>query len=147
MNATGTKTAVSPNAIAITAGVTSVIARYVASRGLKPCSIHRSTFSTTTIASSTTMPIASTMPNSDRLFSENPTAFMTASVPISDTGTANSGMIVARQVWRNTSTTSTTRSVASISVLTTSWIDSLTNTVVSYGAAYFIPGGQFGPAL
>ena len=32
----------------------------------------RSTFSTTTIASSTTMPIASTRPNSDSAFSEKP---------------------------------------------------------------------------
>ncbi len=32
----------------------------------------RSTFSTTTMASSTTMPTASTSPNSDRLFSEKP---------------------------------------------------------------------------
>ena len=36
----------------------------------------RSTFSTTTIASSTTMPIASTRPNSDRLLSEKPKAAM-----------------------------------------------------------------------
>ena len=39
-------------------------------QALRPAS--RSTFSTTTIASSTTMPIASTSPNSDRLFSEKP---------------------------------------------------------------------------
>jgi hypothetical protein len=36
MNATGMNTAESPNAMAMTAGVTSVIARYVASRGLNP---------------------------------------------------------------------------------------------------------------
>ena len=36
----------------------------------------RSTFSTTTMASSTTMPIASTRPNSDRLFSVKPNAAM-----------------------------------------------------------------------
>ena len=65
----------------------------------------RSTFSTTTIASSTTMPMASTRPNSDRLFSENPSSAMNANVPISETGTATSGMIVARQFWRKTSTT------------------------------------------
>ena len=62
------------------------------------------------------MPIASTSPNSDRLFSENPSIAMTANVPISDTGTAIMGMIVARQFCRNTSTTMNTRTNASISV-------------------------------
>src|SRR3954452_4393163 len=142
MNATGTKTADRPNAIAITAAVTSSIALYAASRGGNPCSIHRSTFSTTTIASSTTMPIASTSPNSDRLLKLNPTAFMIAHVPISDTGTASIGIRVARQLWRNTSTTSTTSTTASNSVLITSRNDSRTNTVVSYGIAYSSPCGH-----
>ena len=88
----------------------------LASRGAIPVAISRSTFSTTTIASSTTMPIASTSPNSDRLFSENPNPAMQAIVPISDTGTATMGMIVARQFCRNTSTTMNTRTNASISV-------------------------------
>ena len=56
----------------------------VASTGECPSSSHRSTFSTTTMASSTTMPMASTNPNSDRLFSENPNTFITANVPMSD---------------------------------------------------------------
>ena len=43
------------------------------------------------------MPIASTKPKSDRLFSENPNIPITASVPISETGTAIIGTIVARQ--------------------------------------------------
>ena len=77
------------------------------------------------------MPIASTSPNKDRLFSENPNKAMTANVPINDTGTAIIGMIVARQSWRKTSTTINTRMKASISVLKTSWIDSFTKTVVS----------------
>src|SRR5439155_27250027 len=66
MNATGMNTADRPNAMAITAGVTSSLALKAASRGVSPCSIQRSTFSTTTIASSTTIPIASTRPNSER---------------------------------------------------------------------------------
>ena len=44
MNAVGMNTADRPNATAMTAGVTSSIALYVASRGASPCSIHRSTF-------------------------------------------------------------------------------------------------------
>ena len=42
----------------------------------------RSTFSTTTIASSTTMPIASTRPKSDSMLSEKPNAAIAANVPI-----------------------------------------------------------------
>jgi len=44
---------------------------------------------------------------------------MTANVPISETGTAASGMIDARHVWRKRITTSTTRWIASSSVWTT----------------------------
>ena len=53
----------------------------------------RSTFSTTTIASSTTMPMASTRPNSVSLLMENPNAAMTAKVPTSETGMATIGII------------------------------------------------------
>ena len=70
-----------------------------------PCSRCRSTFSTTTIASSTTMPTASTRPNSVRLLIENPSAAITAKVPTSDTGIAMIGMMAGRQPCRNTSTT------------------------------------------
>jgi hypothetical protein len=83
----------------------------------------------TTIASSTTMPIANTRPNSDSMFSENPNSAMAANVPTSDTGMASSGMRLARQVCRNTSTTSTTNATASNSVWMTSVIDSRTKIV------------------
>ncbi len=77
---------------------TSRIAARVASSGSAPSSMWRSTFSTTTIASSTTMPMASTSPNSESVFRENPRASITANVPMSETGTATSGMIDARHV-------------------------------------------------
>ena len=51
---------------------TSSMVRCAASRGLMPGARLRSTFSTTTMASSTTMPTASTRPNSDRLLIEKP---------------------------------------------------------------------------
>ena len=105
---------------------TSSIALRVASIGGRPSSMCRSTFSTTTMASSTTMPMASTSPNSDSVLSEKPSASMTAKVPTSDTGTATSGMIDARQVCRNTITTMTTSRMASNSVSTTARIDSRT---------------------
>lgn len=65
MNASGTNTATSVSAIAMIGPLTSCIALYVACRAVIPFSMLRSTFSTTTIASSTTIPIASTIPNSD----------------------------------------------------------------------------------
>ncbi len=83
----------------------------------------RSTFSTTTMASSTTMPMASTRPNSDRLLSEKPNAANRKNVPINDTGMATMGMIAARQVCRNRMTTSTTSTTASRIVVTTASTD------------------------
>ncbi len=91
----------------------------------------RSTFSTTTMASSTTMPIASTSPNSDRVLIEKPNASITAKVPTTETGTASSGMIEARQLCRNTITTSATSTTASSRVWITESIDSRTNWVGS----------------
>src|SRR5439155_1523614 len=85
MNAVGMKTELSTRVIAITGPVISSSALIVASRGGRPFAIQRSTFSTTTIASSTTMPMASTRPKSDRLFSEKPSKAMTKKVPIRET--------------------------------------------------------------
>ena len=64
-----------------------------------------STASTTTIASSTTRPIASTRPKSDSVLIEKPSSGKSANVPTSETGTASSGISVARQPCRKTNTT------------------------------------------
>src|SRR5688572_26372166 len=143
MNAVGTKTAHSTSAMAMIGPVTSSIALRVASSGLRPSAMLRSTFSTTTMASSTTMPMASTRPKSERLLMENPSACITANVPMSDTGTAASGMIEARHVCRNSTTTTTTSAIASSNVTTTALIESRTNTVGSYTTEYSTPGGNF----
>ena len=63
-------------------------------------------------------------------------------VPTTDTGTAISGIIDARQVCRNRITTSTTSTTASSSVCTTARMESRTKTVGSYGAAHFISSGK-----
>jgi len=56
--------------------------------------------------SSTTMPIASTSASSENgVEARSPAASMTAKVPISATGTATIGMIVARRLPRKTKTT------------------------------------------
>ena len=113
MNAVGTNTADKTSAIATSAPPTSSIVRCAASRGVIPSSRLRSTSSTTTIASSTTMPIARTSPKSESVFSEKPNAWSTANVPMSDTGIATSGMTDARHDWRKRTTTTTTSTAAS----------------------------------
>src|SRR5688572_28885850 len=132
MNAVATNTAHNTSAMAMIGPVTSFIARLVASTGEKPSAMLRSTFSTTTIASSTTIPMASTRPKSVSMLMLKPSASMIANVPTNDTGTAASGMIDARQVWRNRITTATTSSTASNSVMTTALMELRTNTVGSY---------------
>ena len=131
MNAVGIKTEQRTSAIATNAPPTSVIALRAASRGLRPLSMWCSIASTTTMASSTTIPIARTTPKSETLLIENPKADIAAKVPINETGIAMSGMSAARQVWRKTSTTRTTSAIASKSVFCASWIDSRTETVGS----------------
>ena len=54
---------------------------------------------------------------------------MTAQVPISETGMATTGMMVARHVCRNSSTTSTTSTTASTIVLLSSLIETSMNSV------------------
>ena len=56
----------------------------------------RSVFSTTTIASSTTSPIARIMPNSVSMLIEKPNTSMPTSAPRIDTGTASVGMMRER---------------------------------------------------
>ncbi len=131
MNAIGTNTDARISAMLITGPDTSCIARTVASRGDIPCSMWCSTASTTTIASSTTRPTARTRPKSDSVLMENPSSGKTANVPMSDTGTAAIGMIVARQFCRNRKTTMTTSAIASNSVITISLMPSVTGSVES----------------
>ena len=73
----------------------------------------RSTFSTTTMASSTTMPIARISPSSVSMLSEKPKTSITPKVPISEMGTATIGMSVARQLCSERKTTRITSSSAS----------------------------------
>jgi hypothetical protein len=70
----------------------------------------RLVFSSTTMASSTTKPVATVSAISDRLLSEKPSRYITPKVPSSDTTVATAGMMVARALRRNTLTTSTTSS-------------------------------------
>ena len=72
IKAEGTKTAHKVSAIEISALPTSSIVLCAASAADMPERMLRSTFSTTTIASSTTIPTAKTKPKSERLLREMP---------------------------------------------------------------------------
>ena len=127
-------TAHSTRTMATTGPVTSCMAWMAASRGPLPSvDMMRSTFSSTTMASSTTMPIASTRPNSVSRLMEKPSTYMPAKVPMIDTGMAMTGMIIARTLCRNRNTTSTTSAIASAKVMATSSIETSTKRVVSNG--------------
>ena len=132
----------------MTALVTSPIAREVASCGSE-CSmaICRCTFSITTMASSTTRPVASVMPNSVSELMEKPKILMKANVPISETGMVTAGMMVARQSSRNRKITTMTITMASARVTSTSRIESPTTVVESNAMAYCSPGGKLFDSL
>ena len=112
MNAQGTNTAHSTNPTATIGPVTSSMALMVAVRASSPLAICRSMFSSTTMASSTTMPTVSTSPNSERLLRLKPSTYITANVPMSETGTSIMGRIMALQSCRKKSTTSPTTATA-----------------------------------
>ena len=101
-------------------------------------------FSITTIASSTTMPVASTMPKSVSVLIEKSNSLMNAKVPTSDTGIVTAGITVLRQFWRNRNITMITRMMASPRVLSTSTIDSRTTLTLSKASRHSRPGGKLG---
>ncbi len=70
-------------------------------------------FSSITMASSTTRPMASTMASRVSVLIEKPDSAISEKQPISDTGMVSSGMIEARNVRRNSRITSATRITAS----------------------------------
>ena len=72
------------------------------------------------MASSMTNPVAMVRAISDRLLRLKPSRYMTANVPISETGTATAGISVARTLRRNAKTTRVTSTTEMTSVRSTS---------------------------
>ena len=142
-NATGRNTAQRESTIATSALATWPMARSAATRGgTFSCAMIRSTFSITTIASSTTMPIASTRANSVSRLIWKPSIRSPKKVPMIATGTARAGIRVVRQLCRKMKTTRVTRTMASKSVFTTSLIEAVMNGVVSKGMNQDTPAGK-----
>ena len=116
-NAAGRNTEINTSVMPTIGANSASIALIAASWPDMPCSILCAAPSTTTMASSTTMPIASTIANSvDRLMVK-PSAAIAANAPIIVTGTVVAGTSIARQSCRNTRITINTRRPASIRVL------------------------------
>ena len=111
--ASGAYTAASVRVIATMAKPTSRAPFNAAWNGSRPSSIWRKTFSSITIASSTTSPIASTRASKVKVLIVNPATAMRPNTPIRLTGMVTSGMMDARNVRRNTNTTNATRPMAS----------------------------------
>ena len=101
MKVTGMNTAMKTSVVEIQAAVTSLRASLTARRMLDvPCSNFVITASTTTMALSTTVPMASTKAKSVSRFSEKPAILTMAKVPISETTIVMDGMRVARKSCR-----------------------------------------------
>ena len=98
-------------------------------------------FSSTTMASSTTKPVATVSAISERLSSVKPAKYITPNVPISDSGTATLGMIAARPLRRNRKTTSTTSAIEITIVLSTSRTEARIVPVRSLATISLIEGG------
>src|SRR5215475_2353203 len=142
-NAIGTNTAINTRVIPTMAPVICDIALCVACFGASPSSaMVRSTFSTTTMASSTRMPTASTIPNMVSMLMENPASISVAQVPNNATGTTMVGMIVYRMFCRNRNITTKTRTTASTNVEMTFLIEAFTTGVMLYGISYAMFAGK-----
>ncbi len=97
-----------------------------ASRGFAPSRRCRSTFSTTTMASSTTSPTERTIARSVRRFTVKPKTCIRKKAPIRETGMATSGTRTERSEPRNRKMTITTMSRVSERVVSTSVMASRT---------------------
>ena len=123
MNSSGMNTATSDRLMDSTVKPTSCAPSSAAFTRSMPASTWRLVFSSTTMASSTTKPVATVSAISDRLLSEKPSRYITPKVPSSDTTVATAGTMVARTLRRNTETTRTTSRIEIINVISISCSD------------------------
>ena len=117
----GMKTAMSEMLMERTVKPTSCAPLSAASMRVEPFSICREMFSSTTIASSTTKPVATVRAMRVMLLREKPARAMTANVPRIETGTTIAGISVMRASPRNRNTTKVTRTTERSSDRSTSW--------------------------
>jgi len=102
--------------------------------------------STTTMASSTTIAMASTMAERVSRLILNPISFSTKNVAINATGMAMAGINVERISCKKMYTTMNTRINASIKVLITSWIEANKKSLALCAILIFKPEGNVSEA-
>ena len=111
MNSSGMNTATSDRLIDSTVKPTSRAPRSAAAMRSMPPSMWREVFSNTTIASSTTKPVATVSAIRLRLFRLKPSKYITPKVPSSDTTVATAGITVARRLRKKAPTTRITSAI------------------------------------
>ena len=121
---TGAYTAASVMVIEMIGPTSSRAASMAARSGGFPCWMCRSTFSTMTIASSTTSPTERTIASSVSRLMVKPATSIRKTAPISDTGIATTGISTDRNDPRNRKMTKMTIRSVSVSVCSTSLIAS-----------------------
>src|SRR5579871_315799 len=94
------------------------------------------------IASSTTIPIASTKPNMVSVLMVKPSGIKKINVPKIETGIASTGINVERKFCRNKNTTIATRPSVFNKVPTTSAIETFTTVTDSKGTEYSTSAGK-----
>ena len=116
VNASGAYTATSVAVMVMMAKPISRAPLMLAENGSMPSSMWRKMFSSITMASSTTNPIANTSASKVKVLMVKPASAIKAKVPIKLTGIVMMGMMEARGVRRNTKITSATNATASTMV-------------------------------
>ena len=143
MNVTGMNTAMNTRVVEIQAAVTSLSASVTAPLILtEPFSNLAITASTTTMASSTTVPMARTRAKSVSRLSEKPAIITKAKVPMSDTIIEMDGMMVAFRSCKKKYTTIITRMMAITSVSTTLCIEALRKSSEVSSRLNLMPAGR-----
>ena len=116
ISSNGINTATNDKLIDSTVKPTSLAPLSEAASGVSPSSIRRAMFSSMTMASSTTKPVAIISAINDRLFKLKLHRYMTTKVPTNDTGTATLGITVARALRKKANTTKITKATETIKV-------------------------------
>ena len=143
MKLTGMNTAMNTNVVATRAVAMPPIASTVALYGdLYPSSNLACTASTTTMESSTTVPITSTRAKRVIILRLNPATIRNANVPTRETMIEMVGITVERKLWRKMNTTRITRRMASKSVLITFLIEASRKSLVLIRSTISRPLGR-----
>ncbi len=124
MNAIGRKITTSDSVVAMTASATSRVPSIAASKGEQPfSSMYLKMFSSTTIASSMTMPTASVIPRRVMLFSVNPMMRISVNDAMIEAGMATAEMSTARRFRMKNITTIVAKSAPKIRCSSSDAID------------------------